>query len=769
MDGGSTSYHATHVAGTMVAAGIQNNAKGMAYGGLLKSWQWSNDESEMAAAAANGLEISNHSYGYARGWEYNNGSWQWYGVSSISADEDYKFGFYDAGARQWDQIAFNAPYYLIVKSAGNDRGEGPSNAGNGSAEKDGGTDGYDCISPRGVAKNILTVGAVTEVSEYTGSESVVMSNFSCWGPADDGRIKPDIVGKGVGVYSPMDGSNTDYGTLQGTSMSAPNVSGSMALLQHHYQNTHNGEVMKASTLKGLVLHTADEAGQHDGPDYIFGWGLMNSERAASIISDDISQNVIDEILLSSGETFTREVNVPAGKELRVTICWTDPAGTPTSPQLNPSNAMLVNDLDLVIEDTDMNSYYPYSLDRDNPTAAATQTMKNYVDNVELVYVQNSEPGDYTIKVSHEGSLSGGSQAFSIIISGVDVYTSLPECSAFLDSPEDGGIDAFINQSVVWNPALFATSYDVYFGTDGNGTSIPTNIYNGENFLTNDFSTILEPNTTYYLMVYPRNNQGANQTCAQIWSFTTMGVISQYPYIIDMEDLSTPELPEFWQGVSGSGAEWFTTSQISNTGDNSLACYNNNGLVKEDLNEWFISPPLEVEVGNEYYVKYFYKNLLPGKTESLSLYWGVTPNTTDLTNLVFEDTDYSSSDWVDAGALVIPDENGNIFLGFHMNKQQGYGGYIDDISISNWGTVDIEDDPKIENVNIYSHSGNIYIRASEYWDGATIVVSNIIGQSVTEGKLSGDSSLRVSIQNQPGIYIVSLYKSGNAITKKIIVQ
>ncbi|PLX12293.1 MAG: peptidase S8, partial [Marinilabiliales bacterium] len=233
----ATHFHATHVAGTMIAAGVNPEAKGALYGGNLKYWQWSADDSEMASAAANGLEISNHSYGFLAGWNYDNGSWSWYGNNAISSDEDYKFGFYNSDARGWDQIAYNAPNYLIVKSAGNDRGEGPSDAGNGKAEKDGGDDGYDCISTRGVAKNILTVGAVYEVEVYEGPQSVVMSDFSCWGPADDGRIKPDICGKGVDVFSTLDGSNTDYGASQGTSMSAPNVSGSMAMLQYHYQQT----------------------------------------------------------------------------------------------------------------------------------------------------------------------------------------------------------------------------------------------------------------------------------------------------------------------------------------------------------------------------------------------------------------------------------------------------------------------------------------------------------------------------------------------------
>ncbi|MCH7799696.1 MAG: peptidase S8, partial [Planctomycetes bacterium] len=157
------SNHATHVAGTMVGLGIDPTARGMAFGASLQSYDWNDDDAEMAAAAAAGALVSNHSYGWIRGWFWNsfNGDWYWYGDTTVSQTEDAQFGFYDYTARTWDQIAFNAPHYLICKSAGNDRGDGHNgghwawSAGVGwlwsgrSRDDDGGAAGYDTIGQQG--------------------------------------------------------------------------------------------------------------------------------------------------------------------------------------------------------------------------------------------------------------------------------------------------------------------------------------------------------------------------------------------------------------------------------------------------------------------------------------------------------------------------------------------------------------------------------------------------------------------------------------------
>lgn len=433
-DGAVTiSDHATHVAGTMIAQGIDASARGMSYQAGLNAYDWNDDDQEMSAGAAAGLKVSQHSYGYITGWQYGNYSgntnWHWFGDPAISQTEDYYFGFYDATARLWDSVAHAAPHYLIVKSAGNDRGQGPSPGtahyvydgsnwvlSTQARDVDGGATGYDCIGHNSLAKNILTIGAV----DNSGN----MSWFSAWGPTDDGRIKPDVVAKGVNVYSSGFSTSNIYTTKSGTSMSGPMVSGSAGLLLQHRENLHPGLPMLSSTLKALIIHTANDLIDGvAGPDYRYGWGMMDTEKAALLMSADVAGGGIHiyELDLNDGETMTLPVKSSGSQSLRATIVWNDVPGTPPPPSLNPTTTHLVNDLDLRLTRSDNTTYSPYILDPANPSAAATAG-DNSRDNVEMVHISSPGAGEiYSLTVGHKGSLSGGSQQFSLIISGNEAF------------------------------------------------------------------------------------------------------------------------------------------------------------------------------------------------------------------------------------------------------------------------------------------------------------------------------------------------------------
>ena len=432
-DNASTAnVHATHVAGTMTAAGVSTQARGMAFGANLKAWDFNGDVTEMTTAASN-LAVSNHSYGFQAGWVFNGTTnrWAWYGNTNVSEFEDYKFGFYDSNAQAWDKIAAAAPSYLIVKSAGNNRDETGPPVGTyyflGTSTRDSSNiarsknDSYDGLSTTSTAKNILTVGAIFGTGGVPPSQqsNIKISSFSSWGPTDDGRIKPDLVAVGVNLFSTSNSSTTGYSVLSGTSMAAPQTSGSLLLLQELYANLNAGQLMKSSTLKGLALHTADDAGSA-GPDYVFGWGLLNMEKAAKVILNADKSYALTERNLANGTEFAQKLTASGKGALTATICWTDPEATVfgvSSANLNNRTPKLVNDLDIRISDGTTN-YLPFILNPDKPADVATRG-DNVRDNVEQILIPDAVPGrTYTVTVKHKGTLNNTSQDYALIISGI---------------------------------------------------------------------------------------------------------------------------------------------------------------------------------------------------------------------------------------------------------------------------------------------------------------------------------------------------------------
>lgn len=426
--------HATHTSGTMIAAGVNPAAKGMSFGAQqLVAYDYNNHLTEMYSESPN-LLLSNHSYGTIAGWDFNTDKNRWEFNGAPGDTADYKFGYYSEEAQVWDSIAYNAPFYLIVKSAGNNRDvNGPAvgqpyyrpnavgtmaAAGNRPAGISS-NDGYDIIPTYGVAKNILTMGAVYPIpGGYSQPADVVLAEFSSWGPADDGRIKPDLVSDGINVLSSISTSDNAYAIYSGTSMSSPAATGSALLLQEYYSKLHSGSFMRSATLKGILIHTADEAGTSDGPDYQYGWGLIDMPKAAAVITSNNTDQLILENSLTNGGSYSLPVTASGKGELAVTLSWTDPAANvDVTNLLNNPSRKLVNDLDLRVVGNG-NTYLPWTLDRKNPGNAAAPG-DDSLNNLEKVEIKNAIPGKtYTIQVSHKGTLRNGAQAYSLIASGV---------------------------------------------------------------------------------------------------------------------------------------------------------------------------------------------------------------------------------------------------------------------------------------------------------------------------------------------------------------
>ncbi len=445
--------HATHTTGTMVASGVDSNAKGMAPAATLHAYDTSNALSEMTAAGAatatdtTRIPLSNHSYvSGGVGWSVQDFKFTWYGKFSDDNDpsNDYEtdFGLYNSDAANIDSLIASLPYYLPFWAAGNQRYAGPYDgiakwvvAGNPTERVYDSSihpptnqtykGGFDNLQGARVSKNNIVVGATNDgVSNGTRSpSSAVIIGYSSRGPADDGRIKPDIVANGATVYSSENASNTSYGTTSGTSMASPNASGSAILLAQLYGKKNSGKFMRASTLKGLIIHTADDVG-NPGPDYTYGWGVMNTFAAAELIrikgDNGLGADIIENNLTDTVKTRTYSFYWPANKPIKATLCWTDPAGATNTAHDNRTPD-LVNDLNITITDAQGKTFLPYVMPyvgdwTDEKITANATTGVNKVDNVEQVYIPTHAAGTFTIKISYKGTLADNKQIYSLIVS-----------------------------------------------------------------------------------------------------------------------------------------------------------------------------------------------------------------------------------------------------------------------------------------------------------------------------------------------------------------
>jgi hypothetical protein len=512
---------------TVVNVDIGDAARGMSYEAQLSAWDIDDSDVELATAfASHNANLSNHSYGQTAGWQLRSAPnlHRWWGVNG--ADEDFKFGMYfpsqprpgGLGLPQSegvDEIVFANTFHLPVVSAGNDRLQGPQGQNpnqippigithevfSGGAwvqsttyrAPDGDEGGYDSVRSPGTAKNILTVGSIGVNYGFNGAGTqVFLAGSSGRGPTDDGRLKPEIVAKGVNAITSDNGSSPEpttiefngdseqaYQVISGTSFAAPSVTGALNLCAQRYtQLFPDREDLHASTWRALAAHTAQDIFGAAGPDFATGYGVFNAEAITDLLMEDFDSGanafVKEAPLFMEGagdpmDYIEFDVVATGGVDLVCTIAWTDPAGNPATLAVpDQPNDVLINDVGIRIIAPDSTTWSPWVLDADldNETQAARETAAtrgvNHTDNLEQVLIPAGDvtAGEtYTIRIERDDILETAFQWVSVAVRGI---TPQPRPPLVVKTLEPG--TATNTWLLTWDTVV-GRDYQIEFSTD----------------------------------------------------------------------------------------------------------------------------------------------------------------------------------------------------------------------------------------------------------------------------------------------------------------
>ncbi len=318
----------------------------------------------------------------------------------------------------------------------------------------------------------------------------------------------------------------NYRYESGSSQSAPVISGMLALMQQHFEQTL-GVTNSPALMKALLINGARTASANN-PAYDFavrnylnyqGWGLPNITNTlpASLDTGDSANGAMVYFdqdparALATGQSFTRNVTVATtgiNSPLRFTLVWTDPPGYPLV------GIKLVNDLDLIVTNLTTGEVYAGNAIESgnlfNTAVTNGEPVFDLVNNVENVFIDRPLSGaTYSVTVRARRvnvnavniQTNGTQQDFALVVSSGNPGTQLRvsvtaptagwEGNAVVKSVINGR--AVLNERVGANSPLLSSTNGI---TNQWNFYIVTNKIEGTNGLIASniaFATFLPPN------------------------------------------------------------------------------------------------------------------------------------------------------------------------------------------------------------------------------------------------------------------------------------
>jgi len=453
--------HGTHVAGSIAGAGVQSGAitvthqysgtfAGMAPEASLvvQAFEVDPGSGEIIGLDPDYYQLFNQVY--AEGARLHSDSWG--DVTGPITDTEAAYGGYPYGAQRTDQFIWEHPDMTIFFAAGNAGKDGTPEPLFGFCPDGDGVVDPDSLLYPATAKNVISVGASESnrtsggvadyiwlilsfcfatdpiVTDLVSNNENGMAAFSSRGPADDGRVKPDLVAPGVNIVSnrshaPGAGAlwgqhetNPDYVYSGGTSMATPLTAG-LGALAREWLAGRGLPNPSAAAVKALLLNTTRNMapGQYGTgpaqeipltrPNHVAGWGradvsFMTAAPPYALWIDDHTTGLSPGQSVNYAHTPAHPLEVMTSTQpLRVMLVWTDP------PASLSAASQLVNDLDLVVVGPGGAMYYG------NEVATGDR-----INNVEGVIINDPPIGQYAVQVTAY-NVPISAQPYALVVAG----------------------------------------------------------------------------------------------------------------------------------------------------------------------------------------------------------------------------------------------------------------------------------------------------------------------------------------------------------------
>ena len=305
--------------------------------------------------------------------------------------------------------------------------------------------------PQAWAKNILSVGGMDPHENLNFLDDTFPG--ASFGPAQDGRIKPELCNAYLNVFTTYTTSATGYGQFSGTSSATPITAGHFGLMMQMWHegvwagfgggSTVFSDRPQSATSKALMVSHARQynftaSGTPANQQMTRGRQGFGVAHVGNLYNNRNKTMIVNETdRLTALQSKVYNLTVASGEpELKITMVYKDPQGNPGTPTQHR-----INNVDLKVTSPSGQVYWG-----NNGLMTALYNSvggsPNTKDTVENVFVQNPAAGGWTVEViaaevvadGYLGTAGVNDVAYGLVASGVTVASCYPDCNG------DGGLN-----------------------------------------------------------------------------------------------------------------------------------------------------------------------------------------------------------------------------------------------------------------------------------------------------------------------------------------